>query len=231
MAGRKAPPAEAPEDAIYGKYLFPQNRYHFPNEPNTKPENKLQKALEDHFVENSSSKLDKIAPEVLDVLAKHQYEPLLEPGNQKVFRVIGFPVKQLIKLVEMSGNEFARGSYESCQLEYVLKPKSAARPIQSWTSKLFKSKNLPDLLLDGLGDGNGAVVFVTYPHKGNNKFFGKPHDLANVVDPDFAEEYETISFGPVEYVGFSYIVPEDDDEDFYEKFSYRKLATAALGIG
>ena len=227
----KGQPEEAPKDAIFGQYLFAPDRSNegIPPEKDTKEEDRFRKALSKHFEEIEQSRLTAIAPEVLDVLAKHQYEPLLDPGKQRVFRVITLSRETLISLVEKSGEEVLFDEVGVCKTIGTLRPQNVGKLVQSWSTDVFESSNLSTLVATHLNPRTGAVMFVAYPHGGANKFFGKPGRLAGIIAPEYSDEYETISFGPVEYVGFSYMISSEPD-DTRTLFEFQELADRALEI-
>jgi hypothetical protein len=231
--GKAVPEPEAPKDAEYGQYLFAPLRDEegVPYEKNTEPENKLLTYLGNHFANNNGVELGSIAPEVLDVLAKHQYEPLLDPGKRKVFRAISLPDYVAEDLVKSTGETVVRGEVGVCRSIGTLRPATGSK-IQSWTTTP-DSGPISSLIQDTPSRTHAALLFVAYPHGGGNKFFGRPYDLAKVVAPEFAEEYETISFGLVEYVGFSYFIPTVAStlKKVREDFKFKDLIEKAKQLG
>jgi hypothetical protein len=227
-------PPEAPEDAIYGKYLFAPYRdsdgLPKPLEPNTSDENKLRHALKTYFMDNISSELGKIAPQVLGVLAKHQYEPVLDPGNKKVYRILSLEGYMIEDIVATTGKEMVYNEVGSYQGTYNLRTSKPSQ-IQGWTTEPLSTavKPIADYAQrEKFMLGHGIVLFVAYPE--GNKFFGKPYKLADVVEKGMRDEHETISFGTVRCVGFSYYLEKYVPGMKKKPFNYEDLVEKAVKI-
>jgi len=118
--------------------------------------------------------------------------------------------------------ELVRDKCTTCSLPGQLPPQKQ-RIVQSWTSKL---KSL-DYFLFGWGEQKAVVVFVARTNAEGNTFFGKPYELASVVYPDHASEFETISIGAVEHDGFAYYIPASEKD---HKFSTDDLYLAVKKV-
>jgi len=214
---------EAPIGADFGEYLFaPRRLGQVPEEPNTPLEAKLFAALRSFISDNASAPLKALIPKIRNAIENHQYEPLLDPKNIKVYRAVSLPVNDLKNLLEPYGMELVRDKCTTCSLPGQLPPQKQ-RIVQSWTSKL---KSL-DYFLFGWGEQKAVVVFVARTNAEGNTFFGKPYELASVVYPDHASEFETISIGAVEHDGFAYYIPASEKD---HKFSTDDLYLAVKKV-
>lgn len=209
---------EAPPESIYGQYLFaPKRSGEVPEEPNTDPaEVRLFDALKSFMSPaNDHQKLKALIPEILGVMERHEYSPVLDPGKDvKVYRGMNVSQKTLEEM--SSGGTITKESkklgkadnapvvdYFAVSKKGELDSKKSA--LQSWTTDL--SIALGFSLQGEYGDGMGVpVIFVS--NTSNGMFFGHPEKLPLIIrGTDY--EKETISIGTVNYSGFVYAVPLD----------------------
>jgi hypothetical protein len=208
---------EAPKDADFGEYLFaPERSGDVPLEPNTNTEEKLFAALKSFISDNSATRLKTLIPKIRSAIEKHQYKPLLDPENIKVYRAVSMPVKDLENLLEPYGMKLVRNKFVTCSLPGQL-PALRQRILQSWSSML---SSLNEFVF-GWSTTTAVVIFVARTNAEGNTFFGKPWFLANVVFPDHASEFETISIGAVEHDGFAYYIPSQGGYHFSQDDLYR----------
>lgn len=224
---------EAPVSAPFGKFLFGQERGF--GEPNTEAEDRLKIALRAFISDESDPRsLSQFAPKILELLKKHQYLPLLDPGTARVYRGIALTIGEVKALLEPYGMELQRGTTEGvvCNLPGQLHPLGHRKSLASWSLSHNVAAGFAITAYHEADYGDDdevpvPVVFAARPNAEGNAFFGKPGEIAGPVglNDDFIDEQETISFGPVEHDGFCYILPENG------QFSVAMaLAAAAIKI-
>jgi hypothetical protein len=180
---------EAPENSIYGSYLFAPTRDDTPEpkEKNTPQENQLQTALRAYIAGNSKANLAKLSNTLLWMVQNGFYQTILSPLYQPtVYRVLQVNWK---KIPNILGIPPSRVRYSDINF-----------PISGWTS-------VPENLID-VGEvepGTTLILFAASTKK--NKFFGNPGELAKALGMmDYVREMETIAVGPVAYDKASYFV-------------------------
>lgn len=160
-------------------------------------ETKLSVALEEFLSDNNPKKLDQIIPKIKKILTDRFLETNRE---QIVYRGISLSTKDFKKLFWHKLNDKQKtlfykiedglvnpNDFEKIE-NFKLKPKST-KWIQSWTSK-------KDIALSFAGADSITVLCVAKTKK-PNLFFGKPGELAKIIEKGFPEEKETISIGQV----------------------------------
>lgn len=210
-AGYPTEEPEAPKDAPFGQYLFGQERGF--GEPDTEAEKRLTEALR-WFIgeENEPGKLAKFAPLILELMKKHQYLPLLDPGTERVYRGMSLEASEVKTILKPYGPKFRFDPEATgpviCNLPDKLHTLDHRKHLASWSlSPGIAAGFATDRMFDDRGFV--AVVFAARPHAEGNCFFGRPGSLPPAVGlaGHLAEEQETISFGPVGHDGFAYLVP------------------------
>jgi hypothetical protein len=211
---------EAPEGSIYGQYLFaPRRSGEVPEEPNTEPEEtRLFDALRDFMgSDNNHEKLQSLVPEILEVMKRHDYAPVLDAGSVKVYRGMTLPQKTLedmsagastTKEVLKAGRgvDAPEVTYFAVSKQGKLNPREKKSILQSWTTDL--SVALMFSLEGEYGGDEMGVPVVFVANTSDSMFFGQPQKLSSIVRQNYYEK-ETISIGPVTYSGFVYAIPLD----------------------
>ena len=210
---------EAPEGSIYGQYLFaPERSSEVPEEPNTEPEEtRLFDALKDFMgSENNHQKLQSLVPEILEVMKRHEYSPVLEAGSATVYRGMTLPQKTVESMsaggsITKESLKLGKGAdapevlYFAVSKQGSLDPREKKSILQSWTTNL--SVALQFSLESEYTAGPGVpVIFVA--NTSDSMFFGKPEKISSIIRGNSYEK-ETISIGPVNYSGFVYAIPVD----------------------
>lgn len=190
---------EAPENSIYGSYLFAPTRDDTPDpkEKNTPQENQLQAALRAYIAGNSKTNLGKFSNTLLWMVQNGFYQKILSPLYQStVYRVLQVNWKKIPSILGIPPN---RVRYFDVTGAGTLHP--VGSPISGWTSA---PQNLIDV--GEVEPGTALIIFSASTKK--NKFFGNPGELAKSLNLDdkYVREMETIAVGPVAYDRASYLV-------------------------
>ena len=208
---------EAPKGSIYGQYLFaPERSGEVPEEPNTEPEEtRLFDALKDFIGSNSHEKLESLVPEILGVMKRHEYSPILDAGSVKVYRGLTLPQKTLESMSD--GGSITKESikagktadapevkYFAVSKQGTLNQRQNKSVLQSWTTNL--STALQFSLESEYSAGGVPVIFVA--NTSDSMFFGQPQKLSTIIRGNSYEK-ETIGIGAVNYSGFVYAIPVD----------------------
>jgi len=209
---------EAPIGSIYGQYLFaPERSGEVPEEPNTEPEEtRLFDALKDFMgSENNHQKLQSLVPEILEVMKRHEYSPILDAGSVKVYRGMTLPQKTLESMSD--GGSITKESikagktadapevkYFAVSKQGTLNQRQNKSVLQSWTTNL--STALQFSLESEYSAGGVPVIFVA--NTSDSMFFGQPQKLSTIIRGNSYEK-ETIGIGAVNYSGFVYAIPVD----------------------
>ena len=215
------PQPEANKKDIFGQYLFAPNRK-IP-EPNTDAEENLEDGLASFFSHpKNSHTVERFASTLLDLLSKHKYEPLLDPGDIRVYRGMYVDVEFIEELLKPYQQEIQYGRVVIVNHPDVLEPND--RWIQSWSKKADVATNF------AYERRGPAIIFVARTNAEGNKFFGKPEKLAVAVKSENLGEYETISVGPVEYDGFVYYVGSkyNPDEPDFSKENHSEVESELI---
>lgn len=163
---------EAPENSIYGSYLFAPTRDDTPEpkEKNTPQENQLQAALRAYIAGNSKASLAKLSNILLWMVQNGFYQKILSPLYQPtVYRVLEVNWKKIPSILGIPPN---RVRYFDVTGPGTLQPVNF--PISGWTSA-------PDNLINvgEVESGTALILFAASTKK--NKFFGNPGELAKVL--------------------------------------------------
>lgn len=213
---------EAPENSIFGSYLFAPTRDDTPDpkEKNTPKENELQAALRAYIVGNSKTGLTKQTGTLLWMVQNGFYQKILSPLYLSVvYRILQVNWK---KIPNILGIPPSRVRYADVTGPGTLHP--VGPPISGWTSA-------PHNLID-VGDvepGTALIVFAASTKK--NKFFGNPGELAKSLNLDdkYIQEMETIAVGPVAYDKASYLVFSKETLEAEQK--KQAIARLLAGVG
>ena len=129
---------EADKEDVFGQYLFAPQRKDIekdiPEEPNTEFEQKFRYALHDFFDNSYQGSLEPIASKILDLIAKHKYVRLLDPGEKTVYRGVTVDAEFLQNLLASLGEEVKHNKYVVVKASNQLKPLKS-KLLQSWTIK------------------------------------------------------------------------------------------------
>ena len=211
---------EAPEGSIYGQYLFaPRRSGEVPEEPNIEPEEtRLFDALRDFMgSDNNHQKLQALVPEILEVMKRHDYAPVLDAGSVKVYRGMTLPQKTLedmsagastTKEVLKAGRgvDAPEVTYFAVSKQGKLNPREKKSILQSWTTDL--SVALMFSLEGEYAEDDMGVPVVFVANTSDSMFFGQPEKLSTIIRGNSYEK-ETIGIGAVNYSGFVYAIPVD----------------------
>ena len=190
---------EAPENSIYGSYLFAPTRDDTPEpvEKNTPKENALQAALRAYIVGNAKNELTKQSGTLLWMVQNGFYQKILSPLYQPVvYRILQVDWRKLPSILGVPPNTIR---YSGVTGPGTLNPVGSA--ISGWTS-------VPQNLIE-VGEVNpGTAIIVFAASTKRNKFFGNPGELAKSLNLDdkYVQEMETIAVGPVAYDKASYLI-------------------------
>jgi len=210
-------PEQGP-DALFGKYMFDDQRKDIKKSEKEKPteeeENALS-ALARYVGFNVKSDLDDVAPTLLALKQKNMYAPLLDPlrgGRVNVYRIL-FLNPETAKSVFNVNVSQQKGMLPPGTLN-----PTGTSQVQGWTTDpsmfytiLRKEKDKP------------VYIILKASLKKNDNFFGNPKRLAGTVDDDFKHERETLALGSVNYDKGIYFVSEptqDSSEVLNQKLSF-----------
>ena len=195
---------EASKSDPYGEYLFAPERMDagedIPFEMNTWEEDILKDALLRFYNNNDASRLEEYVPKILDLLAKHKYTALLDPGEHRIYRGLSVNEEFLANILEPYGEEIQYDKYVVMNLPDQNKP-LADKFLQSWTLDSLTSADF------AVQRNKVSIIFVARTNAEGNRFFvNGENNLEKVVGSKHIGEAETISVGSVEYDGFAYYV-------------------------
>lgn len=201
-------PVEAPDDAILGNYAFANSRKGVPPEVNTKAEDKLEKELTTHFVNNIHMSA-KSGQALKTSLENDWYEKFLsEPKRATVYRGIKVSEAWMIKNIGKDWYEqFAKTRFKAptghdtrgrLKTDMVLRPKTgdASSAVTSWTKNFnlaayFAFKANPDM-------EGGPVILCAAIKDNPNQFIDAAAGLYNIDGNDeFAHEEEVLGIGSI----------------------------------
>lgn len=214
-------PEQGP-DALFGKYMFDDQRKDIKKsekeQPTTEEENALS-ALARYVGFNDKSDLDDVAPILLGLKQKNMYAPLLDPlkgGRTNVYRILFLTTETAKSVFDIDVSK-RNGTLPAGTLN-----PSGASQVQGWTTD-------PSMFYTILRNEKYKPVYVILKAslKKNNNFFGNPKRLAGTVDDDFKHERETLALGAVEYDKGIYFVSEptqDSSEELNRKLSFAVAA-------
>ena len=202
------PKEEAPDDAILGNYAFANSREGVPPEVNTKVEDKLEKELTTHFVNNMHMSA-KSGQALKTSLENDWYEKILaEPKQATVYRGIKVSEAWMIKNIGKDWYEqFAKTSFKAptghdtqgrLKTDMVLRPKTgdASSAVTSWTNNFnlaayFAFKANP-------GMEGGGVILCAAIKDNPNQFIDAAKGLYSIDGNDeFAHEEEVLGIGSI----------------------------------
>ena len=202
------PEKEAPDDAILGNYAFATSREGVPPEVNTKVEDKLEKELTTHFVNNMHMSA-KSGQALKTSLENDWYEKILsEPKRATVYRGIKVSEAWMIKNIGKDWYEqFAKTSFKAptghdtqgrLKTDMVLRPKTgdASSAVTSWTNNFnlaayFAFKANP-------GMEGGGVILCAAIKDNPNQFIDAAKGLYSIDGNDeFAHEEEVLGIGSI----------------------------------
>lgn len=198
---------EAGSDAVFGKYMFDDQRREISKskkEPPTEAEEDALSALSRYVAFNDKEELGNVAPTLLKLKRKGLYSPLLDPargGRATAYRIF-------FMTPEAARQSFGiDGTKSSGQIAGGVLGPRADSPLQGWTTD-------PSMFHTILRQEDGKPVYVLLKAslKKNDNFFGNPKRLAGLADEDFKHERETLAIGPVSYDrGVYFTVPDNTD--------------------
>lgn len=201
-------PEQGP-DALFGKYMFDDQRKDISKgkkEQPTPEEEEALSALARYVAFNDKTDLNKVAPVLLDLKQKGLYSPMLDPlkgGRTSVYRILFLTAEVAAAVFGIDINK--QGGFVSSGM---VNPVGDS-PIQGWTTdpSMFKT------ILKTEGDDRKPVFLILKASlQNNNNFFGNPKRLAGTADEDFKHERETFAVGPVKYEkGFYFIAHPNKD--------------------
>ena len=219
--------AQPPNDPL-GKWFAPTERSLPVYEPDTELERELIKAIGSFTGYSNDPTLlsangGKLANILIDITEKHEYSPILDPGNIEVFRGIAFKEKKhFLELMNYYSEYIVSAQFINNNDVRSLTAKDIPDMIEKiWgsivsdnyhariTGKLSSFVILPPenrLVQSWSSDKDVAASFANRFCRGGlifkartskNMFFGKPGEIGKLGDPELASENETISVGPV----------------------------------
>ncbi len=236
-------PEATPPSNPFGNWLAPQDRSLDVEEEDTPEEVEMIDALRTFMgKENDPSKLSanggEKAKELVGLMKKHQYAPVLNPGGGMAYRGLSFTdansflsvikqyggnVKTLQILVEDGGTP-ATITVEQLQ-QYLVKqeffvvygsigpfamqPAGSGKLVQSWTADLNVAAS--DFVNKNSVGGTLVVANTT-----KNMFFGRPGEIGKIGG--FPEEKETISVGAVNVEGAKFVYGPYVSNDEIQRF-------------
>lgn len=234
----QAPEATTPNN-VFGNWLAPDMRKLGVTEPDTDEEEKTIDALDDFFSANDPAKLKaeggKIPNELIALMRKHQYSPVLDPGTAPVYRGLSFDNIEQFKAVIQPYLAHIQSCFllqeensqpqpiKPAQLQTItdtiyavygvigpspLSPKEN-RFVQSWTSE--QNPTAMDFANRGM---QGGMMIQSNVQK--NNFFGKPGEIGKLGG--FTNEMETVSVGTVTTDGAKFIYGPSIYGDVAEKY-------------
>ena len=202
-------PVEAPDDAILGNYAFANVRPGVPPEVNTKAEDKLEKELTTHFVNNIHMSA-KSGQALKTSLENDWYEKILsEPKRATVYRGLRVSEEWMVENIgddwrkQFDETSFKIGAGHDTQgrlktNNMVLRPitGNASSAVTSWTNNFnlaayFAFKANPDM------EGGGVILCAAI--KDNpNQFIDAAKGLYSIDGNDeFAHEEEVLGIGSI----------------------------------
>ena len=192
-------PVEAPDDAILGNYAFANVRPGVPPEVNTKAEDKLEKELTTHFVNNMHMSA-KSGQALKTSLENDWYEKILsEPKRATVYR--GLRVSEEW-MVENIGDDWRKQFDETkdgrLKINMVLRPNTgnASSAVTSWTNSIKMAREFA--FGPASGGSDLAVVCCAAIKDNPNQFIDSAAGLYGIKGHDeFADEQEVLGIGSI----------------------------------
>lgn len=217
-------PEQGPE-ALFGKYMFDDQRKDIPKnekeEPTSAEEDALS-ALARYVGFNDKSDLDKVAPTLLDLKQKGLYAPMLDPlkgGRINVYRMLFLTIETAASVFGIDPNK-QNGRIPAGTVNPV-----GSSPVQGWTTDPSMFKTL--LRTEG-NDRKPVFLFLKASLQNNSNFFGNPKRLAGTADEDFKHERETFAVGPVSYDKGVYFISQPNQDNHEAVVDKMHLALSAI---
>ena len=201
------------ENPLYGKYLFAPKRKDVPKEPNTPEEEELYHAFGKFIQANDAERLESKIPQIMTVMANHDYQPIMDPGHITVYRGISYLRKTLEELKQ--GSQFTLHTDSEGNKYYHVIKSGILNPFTGRGSRLQSWSAKPKAAAKFAYDARKSLVrcptvFVANTEDG--MFFGNPKTLTKTVYPAHSSEYETISIGPVPFTELVYYEQNPDNK-------------------
>ena len=202
------PKEEAPDDAILGNYAFANSREGVPPEVNTKVEDKLEKELTTHFVNNTHMS-GKSGEALKTSLENDWYEKILaEPTQTNVYRGlrvyeewmienIGEDWREQFRTIPYATVKGRKAKGQQLKINMVLHPEnaSALSAVTSWTTNIGQAYDFANF--NSLREHLGVICCAAI--KDNpNQFIDASKGLYDI--PEFGkwpEEKEILGIGSI----------------------------------
>ena len=199
-------PVEAPDDAILGNYAFANVRDDVPPEINTKVEDKLEKELTTHFVNNTRMS-GKSGEALKTSLENDWYEKILaEPTQTNVYRGlrvyeewmienIGEDWREQFRTIPYATVKGRKTKGRQLKINMVLHPEnaSALSAVTSWTTNIGKAYDFTNF---GRTHDQLGVICCAAIKDNPNRFIDAAAGLYDI--PEFGkwpEEKEILGIG------------------------------------
>jgi hypothetical protein len=214
---------EPGKDALFGKYMFDDQRKDIKKNNKEEPtpeEEEAFEALARYASFNDKSDLSKIAPSLFSLKQKNMYSAMLDPfkGDRiNVYRLLFLDAETGKSTFNIDLSK-PTGKLPAGVIEPTMNSE-----IQGWTTD---PSMFPTIIKTESSERKPVYVILKASLKKNNNFFGNPNRLVGTADEDFKHEKETFSIGSVKYDKGIYFIADPNKPDEIKS----KLLLAILEI-